>query len=109
MNRAKLDFGVDDELVDELPPVDPEAIRKAASAAGFRSTNLSPTPTPATASAAPDIKPRTRKKTTRVHQFNTRLRAETVQAIHAYADAHDVTIADVIERAIEALERESAT
>ena len=106
MSRAKLNFGTDDEMDDELHPVDPEAIRKAASAAGFRSTNPVPAPTPATASAALDIKRRTRRKTTRVHQFNTRLRGETLQAIHAYADAHDVTIADVIEHALEALDRE---
>lgn len=105
MSRAKLNFGADDETAEALPPVDPEAIRKAALAAGFRSTSPAPAPIP-TAAATLDIKRRTRRRTNRVHQFNTRLRAETVQAIHAYADAHDVTIADVIERAVHALSRE---
>lgn len=103
MSRAKLNFDADDETGDELPLVDPEAIRKAAMAAGFRPTSPAPAPT---ATATPlEIKRRTRRRTTRVHQFNTRLTAETVQAIHAYADTHDVTIADVIERAMLALNR----
>lgn len=107
MSRAKLNFGIDDETADELPPVDPEAIRKAASAAGFRQTGPAPAPAPAAEPA--DITRRTRRKTARVHQLNTRLRAETVQAIHAYADRHDVAIAEVIERAVEALGREDAS
>jgi len=48
---------------------------------------------------------RTRRKTGRTEQFATRLRAETIEAIYNYADQHEITLAETIERAIEALKR----
>ena len=94
--RATLDFG--DEL--DMPPVDPNEVKAAARAAGFRETPK-----------APDLYPtlpgrparRTRRKTGRTEQFATRLRADTIEAIYAYADHHEITLAETIERAIAAL------
>ncbi|CAI2936807.1 stability/partitioning determinant [Aminobacter niigataensis] len=97
--RATLDFG--DEL--ETPatlPVDPNAIKAATRAAGFRETPKSPdfaliAPTRPTR--------RARRKTGRTEQFATRLRADTLEAIYAYADRHEITLAETIERAMSAL------
>lgn len=46
---------------------------------------------------------RARRKTGRTEQFATRLRADTLEAIHAYADQHEITLAETIERAMAAL------
>lgn len=97
--RATLDFG-DDLETPSAPPVDPNAVKAATRAAGFRETPkapelfLSSTGRPAR---------RTRRKTGRTEQFATRLRADTLEAIYAYADRHEITLAETIERAIAAL------
>lgn len=96
--RATLDFGDLDNT--PAPPVDNNAVKAATRAAGFRET-----PKAAGSEAAPSIRAmrRTRRKTGRTEQFATRLRAETIEAIYNYADQHEITLAETIERAIEAL------
>ena len=100
--RATLDFGDLDNT--PAPPVDNNAVKAATRAAGFRET-----PKAATSEAAPSIRTmrRTRRKTGRTEQFATRLRAETIEAIYNYADQHEITLAETIERAIEALRRDA--
>lgn len=96
--RATLDFG---NLNDTpAPPVDNDAVKAATRAAGFRET-----PKAAGSEAAAPIRPtrRTRRKTGRTEQFATRLRADTIEAIYNYADQHEITLAETIERAIAAL------
>ena len=100
--RATLDFGDLDNT--PAPPVDNNAVKAATRAAGFRET-----PKAASSEAAPSIRTmrRTRRKTGRTEQFATRLRAETIEAIYNYADQHEITLAETIERAVEALKREA--
>lgn len=97
--RATLDFG-DEQDKSPVPPVDPNEVKAAARAAGFRETPRAPEQIP----PAPG-RPvrRTRRKTGRTEQFATRLRADTIEAIYAYADRHEITLAETIERAISAL------
>ncbi len=99
--RATLDFG-DGPDRPPAPPVDPDAVKAATRAAGFRETPKAPDPF-----APPPGRPprRTRRKTGRTEQFATRLRADTLQAIYAYADRHEITLAETIERALSALEK----
>lgn len=97
--RATLDFG--DLSEKPIPAVDPNAVRAATRAAGFRETPRAPRPT-----EMPAVKSRrARRKTGRTEQFATRLKAETLEAIYAYADQHEITLAETIERAIAALYR----
>jgi hypothetical protein len=51
---------------------------------------------------------RARRKTGRTEQFATRLRADTIEAIYSYADRHEITPAETIERAIRALNEQGA-
>lgn len=96
--RATLDFG--DELdKPPVPPVDPNEVKAAARAAGFRETPRAPELPSSPGRPAR----RTRRKTGRTEQFATRLRADTIEAIYAYADRHEITLAETIERAIAAL------
>lgn len=99
--RAMLDFG-DEPTPPAIPPVDPEAIKAATRAAGFRETPKVASPAPSHAGR------RTRRKTGRTEQFATRLRAETLDAIHVYADDHEITLSETIERAMNALSQLSA-
>lgn len=97
--RAMLDFG-DNLEAPAAPPLDPNAIKAATRAAGFRETPKAPDfGLPAA------IRPtrRARRKTGRTEQFATRLRADTIEAIYAYADHHEITLAETIERAVAAL------
>lgn len=118
--RATLDFG--DDLIDQgASKVDVEAIKAVTRAAGFRETPKAATEVvvPASSSVAaqpveagasgsgagagPKTLRRARRKTGRTEQFATRLRAETLEAIYTYADRHEITLAETIERAIAAL------
>lgn len=95
--RAKLDFG--DLSEKPIPAVDPDAVKAATRAAGFRETPRAPEPTERAV-----VKPRRpRRKTGRTEQFATRLKAETLNAIYTYADRHEITLAETVERAMEAL------
>lgn len=96
--RATLDFG--DELeIPPAPPVDPNAVKAATRAAGFRETPKAPEQLPLVTKTLR----RTRRKTGRTEQFATRLRADTIEAIYSYADRHEITLAETIERALAAL------
>jgi len=97
--RATLDFG-DDLNTPPAPPVDPNAVKAATRAAGFRETPKAPELFP---SLPGRTARRTRRKTGRTEQFATRLRADTLEAIYAYADRHEITLAETIERAMSAL------
>ncbi len=97
--RAALDFG-DDLTPSVTAPVNPDAVKAAARAAGFRET---PRASISTEQTSPRAVRRARRKTGRTEQFATRLRAETLESIYAYADAHEITLAETIERAIAAL------
>jgi len=101
-DRAKLKFDDDDIAAPPLPPVPVEQIQAVTRKAGFHET---PKPSMSTVEPipAPASKRRTRLKTGRVHQFATRLREETIDAFHAYADRHRITIAETLERAQKAL------
>ena len=77
-----------------------KAVKAATRAAGFRETPRAPELDPPS-SARPAR--RARRKTGRTEQFATRLRAETLDAIYAYADRHEITLAETIERAMSAL------
>ncbi|RRY16189.1 stability/partitioning determinant [Brucella anthropi] len=97
--RATLDFG-DEIETPPAPPVDPNAVKAATRAAGFRETPKAPEQSPSSLT-----KPlrRARRKTGRTEQFATRLRANTIEEIYSYADRHEVTLAETIEHAIAAL------
>ena len=113
-DRAKLDFG---NLGDLDPPerLDPEVVKDTSAKAGFRQTTSAPAPRkpraakpvspprPAPADSPP-VRRRTRRKTGRIHQFGTRLDKATIETIYAYADKHDILIAEVIEQAMAALQ-----
>lgn len=99
--RAKLAFNpVDDPSVP--PAVDKAAIKAATQTLGFRETPREPTAAP----ASETLLRRPRRKTGRVHQFATRLRESTLREIYDYSDRHEVTLAEVIERAMEALAKQ---
>ena len=98
--RATLDFG--EELETPLtPPVDPNAVKAATRAAGFRETPKAEENPPTFVAQRAR---RARRKTGRTEQFATRLRADTLEAIYAYADHHEITLAETIERAMAALD-----
>ena len=97
--RATLDFG-DDLDTPPAPPVDPNAVKAATRAAGFRET---PKASELFPSSPERPARRTRRKTGRTEQFATRLRADTLEAIYAYADQHEITLAETIERAMATL------
>lgn len=97
--RATLDFG-DDLDTPPVPPIDPNAVKAATRAAGFRETPKAPE---LFLSSAGRPARRTRRKTGRTEQFATRLRADTLEVIYAYADRHEITLAETIERAMSAL------
>ena len=97
--RATLDFG-DDLNTPPAPPVDPSAVKAATRAAGFRETPKAPELFPSLPGRPAR---RTRRKTGRTEQFATRLRADTLEAIYAYADRHEITLAETIDRAMSAL------
>src|SRR3954453_7136192 len=64
-------------------------------------------PAPATGSSDTGATPcRQRQLTGRVHQFNVRLRRETVDFIYEQANSRNVPIAQVIEEMAEALKRQ---
>lgn len=97
--RATLDFG-DDLETPPVPPVDPDAVKAATRAAGFRETPKAPE---LFSSFLARPTRRARRKTGRTEQFATRLRADTLEVIYAYADRHEITLAETIERAMTAL------
>lgn len=104
MSRAKLNFD-DDDLATPAPPYVPiEKIIEATRKAGFHETPRAAKETAEPfAAQQPQPQRRTRLKTGRVKQFATRLHPDTVDAYHSYADDHRITVAETLERALEAL------
>jgi len=97
-SRVQLDLGGLE--VDRPQPIDMEHARKIANQSGFSGISER-----GAANEDPgSIRRRGRRLTTgRVHQFNTRLKAKTLEAIYAYADQHEITLAETIERAMGSL------
>lgn len=93
--RATLDFGSLE--ADPLPSVDRTAIEEISHQAGYRSTPKAPSDDTVT------IRRGTRRKTGRTEPFATRLRKATLADIYGYADRHDITLAETIERAMSSL------
>jgi hypothetical protein len=98
--RVVLDFG-DDLDTPPAPPVDTSAVKAATRAAGFRETPKPPETVAQT--IVTGVTRRARRKTGRTEQFATRLRADTLEAIYKYADRHQITLAETIERAMQSL------
>lgn len=85
------------------PPVDEAEIAAVASRNGFQPA---PRPSPAPGNDAGATPRRQRQLTGRVHQFNVRLRRETVDFIYEQANGRNVPIAQVIEEMAEAMKRQ---
>lgn len=85
-------------------PIPQEAISAVAVQNGFPST-VSPPSTPAPVSEI-GARRRHRQPTGRDHQFNVRLRRDTLDFIYAQANERNIPVAQVIEEATEALKRE---
>jgi hypothetical protein len=84
------------------PTLPPETIVETAVRNGFSASEPEKTPNPDGNSGGSR---RQRQPTGRIHQFNVRLRAETLDAIYAQANTRNVPVAQVIEEAIAALLR----
>src|SRR5690348_12047994 len=82
------------------PTMSETEIAAVASRNGFQSAPTTPT------SDTRVIPRRQRQLTGRVHQFNVRLRRETVDFIYEQANSRNVPIAQVIEEMADALKRE---
>lgn len=88
------------------PHVSEDAIAEVASRNGFQPVsvpNAVNAPPPTSAASSPR---RQRQPTGRDHQFNVRLRSDTIDFIYAQANGRNVPIAQVIEEMVEALKRE---
>jgi hypothetical protein len=81
----------------------PDAVRAVSEASSFRSRD----PVAAKAEEPPRREPR-RYRTGRNVQLNVKVRAETLDAFHAIADAQGWVLGETLERAVAALEREIA-
>lgn len=77
-------------------PLPQEAIAAVAASNGFAATALPP---------EAGVSRRKRQPTGRDHQFNVRLRRDTLDFIYAEANGRNVPVAQVIEEACEALQR----
>ena len=92
--------------LDAPPAALPEAtIAATAARNGFVAPPLANTPDGDATSPATR---RRRQPTGRVHQFNVRLRADTLEAIYAQANGRNVPVAQVIEEAMDALARQGS-
>ena len=91
------------------PVPEPELVETAARH-GFATVPAPPATAPAASGteASPAVR-RQRPPTGRNHQFNVRLRADTLQAIYDQANSRNVPIAQVIEEAMAALDRQAQT
>jgi len=83
-------------------PLPEEAIAVVAARNGF-SAAVSPIAAPAAPSPESGIRRRLRQPTGRDHQFNVRLRRDTLDFIYSQANERNVPVAQVIEEATEAL------
>ena len=86
-------------------PLPEEAIAAVAERNGFQAA--APSPEIAATPVAPSVSPRRQRQPTgREHQFNVRLRQETLDFIYGQANERNIPIAQVIEEMAEALKRE---
>jgi hypothetical protein len=89
--------------LDTPPPVLPEAVIAATAASnGFAAIEGASGPESESVVAGAR---RRRQPTGRIHQFNVRLRADTLEAIYIQANGRNVPVAQVIEEAMAALAR----
>ena len=88
------------------PAMADEAIAAVAARNGFFAT--SPTPEVSSAAVAENSAARRRQRqpTGRDHQFNVRLRQDTLDFIYGQANERNIPIAQVIEEGMEALKRQ---
>jgi hypothetical protein len=85
----------------DTPPVSEAAIATVASRNGFQSAGA-----PAAISDTEMTPRRQRQPTGRVHQFNVRLKRETLDFIYEQANGRNVPVAQVVEEMAEALKRQ---
>jgi hypothetical protein len=85
------------------PPLPEDAIAAVAARNGFPNTAKPPAPT---VTADQIAARRQRQPTGRDHQFNVRLRRDTLDFIYAEANERNIPIARVIEEAADALKRQ---
>jgi len=85
-------------------PLPQEAIAAVATRNGFPAA-VSPIAPPPAGTPEPGIR-RLRQPTGRDHQFNVRLRRDTLDFIYSQANERNIAVAQVIEEATEALRRQ---
>jgi hypothetical protein len=86
-------------------PLPEEAVAAVAERNGFSSAAPREAPAP---TSSPEPR-RQRQPTGRDHQFNVRLRRDTLDFIYSQANSRNVPVAQVIEEATEALRRHQLT
>jgi len=91
-------------ILDTPPPAMPEAV---IAATGARNGFAAVTPAETQDNAAAAGARRRRQPTGRVHQFNVRLRADTLEDIYSQANGRNVPVAQVIEEAMAALAQQA--
>lgn len=109
MTRLSLDMSdlVGEKKTKERPSM--EQINRDAAAAGFTTLHAPRPVDPPLNTISTEPRRRGRKRTTnRNTQFTVKLKSETNDAIYNMADELDCVVAEVIERAMAALEREIA-
>jgi hypothetical protein len=89
------------------PPMPDEAIAAVAARNGFPAAASPPDFAPATEESAA-ARRRKRQPTGREHQFNVRLRQDTLDFIYGQANDRNIPIAQVIEEGMEALKRQQS-
>lgn len=95
-DKERTTFNFGDSVKKNDSGIDLEAVKAITLASGFRET-------PKVNNSTSSSFRRTRRKTGRTEQFSTRLRSSTLEEIYQYADQHEITLAETIERAIASL------
>ncbi len=93
------------QSVSAAPPLPEEAIAEVAARNGFPNAALT---TSASTGADHSGARRQRQPTGRNHQFNVRLRRETLDFIYAQANERNIPVAQVIEDMADALKQQQA-
>jgi len=94
-DKERTTFNFGDSTKKNDTEIDLEAVKAITLASGFRET-------PKVNNSTSSFR-RTRRKTGRTEQFSTRLRPSTLEEIYQYADQHEITLAETIERAMASL------
>lgn len=90
------------------PPTPPAGAAEVARIDQLAEEHGFPSRQPVKAPAPPASKPRRRYTTGRNQQLNIKATAETIERIYRLADAEHVPLGALLERALDALERERA-